>query len=57
MQKLFLYFSPGAEILLRRREGEKFKNSTDSNLQALCQSFDRGVGIWGFGNVLARSSG
>ena len=27
------------EIFLRQREGEKFKNSPASDLQALCQSF------------------
>ena len=36
----FLFISPDSEILLRRREREKFKNSSGSDLQALCQSFD-----------------
>ena len=38
--RLFLLFvSPVAEILLRRREGEKFYSPKDFDLQALCQSF------------------
>jgi len=40
-------------ILLGRREGEKILKLVYSILQALCQSFEIGVGQWGFGNVLA----
>jgi hypothetical protein len=50
----FLFVIPGAEILLRRREGKilKFKFSI---LQALCQSFGKGVGLSGFGNLPANN--
>jgi hypothetical protein len=53
VQVFFFFVCLGAEILLCRREGKKFWNYTDPDLQALCLSFDKGVGLCGFGNVLA----